>query len=669
MPTYFKGRVPPPNLDHLRLMSFLKHEPVLKSLPVANQPTWDSRTMGWIGPVKDQKQCGCMPGTDEVLTAKGWRRWDEYDYRTPLGTMNPATGMLEFQPPLQRHVYNYAGPLHYADHQSLDFALTPNHRLYVRKWNEAKRTLNDHYEFVEASKLGWYAGLPHATTGWLGTELKELGVGDRYYSGDDFLALVALVVSDGWAGGSESTKNLVSFCCFREDRIDMVRQLAHKLGIPESPSRPGVWTLTDGALAEWMRQNVYVGVELRAPFKSVPPLVKDASQKQIEHFLRFFGDQHIQEEGTRRFYSSSRWLIDDLQELLLRIGKRGTIEERPPREAMFRGRRIESHGPDLTLTERRTELLSVGKKRNVRTDYFKGKVYCATVANGLLVTRRDKKVLVSGNSCWDFSGTFVVESAFYKAGILKPDGSQALSEEYTLSCGRNGGCNGDDNTTVLADAKAHGLPLSSAYGPYDVGSGSPSRCRWTPNMTLYKLTDWGFADSNGGQGVTKVQDIKNCVAYYGCVGCAIAADDSFMNAPAGQVFKGSGSTQIDHDVAIVGWDDNVGAWIMRNSWGPSWCEQGYIRIAYGANEVGTESVFAFVTAPAPVPPGPTPVPPVPPAPVGPTPLFHLNFKKSMSRGNNIIVSLPCDVPAGVYDVTAQAARRAVPTAEAKLHKG
>ena len=33
-----------------------------------------------------------------------------------------------------------------------------------------------------------------------------------------------------------------------------------------------------------------------------------------------------------------------------------------------------------------------------------------------------------------------------------------LSEEYTLSCGRNGGCGGDDNTTVLDWAKATGLP-------------------------------------------------------------------------------------------------------------------------------------------------------------------------------------------------------------------
>jgi hypothetical protein len=70
-----------------------------------------------------------------------------------------------------------------------------------------------------------------------------------------------------------------------------------------------------------------------------------------------------------------------------------------------------------------------------------------------------------------------------------------------------------------------------------------------------------------------------------------------------QVFNGN-SRQINHDVALVGWDDAKGAWLLRNSWG-DWCDGGYCWIAYGANCVGTEPVFA--TVPSPEPP---PAPPV-----------------------------------------------------------
>lgn len=192
-------------------------------------------------------------------------------------------------------------------------------------------------------------------------------------------------------------------------------------------------------------------------------------------------------------------------------------------------------------------------------------------------------------SCWDFSGTGIVEIAYNKAGIGGGAGTFTLSEEYTLSCYKNGGCQGDDNTTVLDWAKSHGLPLSAVYPvAYDA---RPEACAYTPSMALYRVDDWGFAGSEGEAGVTPTTDIKAAIMAYGAVGCAVAADNTFMNHPAGSVFKGSGSKSIDHDVILVGWDDVTGSWILRNSWGAAWCEKGYMRIAYGANLIGTESVW------------------------------------------------------------------------------
>lgn len=190
-------------------------------------------------------------------------------------------------------------------------------------------------------------------------------------------------------------------------------------------------------------------------------------------------------------------------------------------------------------------------------------------------------------SCWDFSGTGIVEIAYNKAGVGGGAGKFILSEEYSLCCYKNGKCNGDDNTTVLDWAKATGLPLDKDFGPYIA---KPEPCPTKP-MTLYRVDDWGFAGSAKPNAVTPTADIKAAIMEYGAVGCAIAADDAFQNNPPGTVFKGSGSKKIDHDVILVGWNDAPGYWILRNSWGPAWCEEGYIRIAYGANLVGTESVW------------------------------------------------------------------------------
>ena len=204
-------------------------------------------------------------------------------------------------------------------------------------------------------------------------------------------------------------------------------------------------------------------------------------------------------------------------------------------------------------------------------------------------------------SCWDFSGTGIIDIAYNKAGIGGGPNVFVLSEEYTLSCCRNGGCGGDDNTTVLEYAKAYGLPLQSAYaspyGPYpNQNNCKIPACAWNQAMQMYKVTDWGFADgTSGNQSIPATQAIKSAIMNYGAVGAGIAADDAFQNIQPGTVFKDTGSTQIDHDIILIGWDDSKGAWLLRNSWGTVWADQGYCWIAYGANCVGTEAVWCEVS--------------------------------------------------------------------------
>lgn len=212
-------------------------------------------------------------------------------------------------------------------------------------------------------------------------------------------------------------------------------------------------------------------------------------------------------------------------------------------------------------------------------------------------------------TCWDFSGIRTIESALIKAGILKNDGSGMLSEQFIIDCNNTGACNGDDNVTVLQIAKNKGVPLTSEYGAYQAG---PHRCNLKSTEQMYLIDDWGFVDGTG-QGVTDTQKIKDAMQAYGVIGCAVAADGAFESWGDGNPsspFQGSGSRQIDHDVSLSGWVDTstavtlyVGAdlvttkangfWLMDNSWGTKWGMKGRMQIAYGANLIGTECVFAL----------------------------------------------------------------------------
>jgi len=339
----------------------------------------------------------CTTEDTEVLTNHGWIGWPEYDGKTLLGTVNQFTHQVEFQRPLSRQVLEYDGEMIYSTNRRIDFGVTPNHRMYVRKWNEQKRTLNDSYDFVAAENLGWYTGLMHAPSGFQGTELISVGVpGDREYTGDDFLALLAAIISDGFAGGSSKTKNLVSFCCFTDKDYDRLSALAYRCGFKESPSRRGVWNRWGaGSLANWIRANCYTG-ELGAWNKRIPDIVKWTSERQIKLFLTFYHDQK-HSSPMSMYYSTSKQCVDDLQELLLRIGKRSTLSW----DVSGRSRKM------CRLVVSDTDRLCLDKKKHIEQDKYKGLVYCATVPNGTLITRRNGSVLISGN-CWTWSATAVM---------------------------------------------------------------------------------------------------------------------------------------------------------------------------------------------------------------------------------------------------------------------
>src|SRR3954451_2839279 len=100
------------------------------------------------GPIPSQDQNGkgfCHSEDTECLTSNGWVPFPEYNWKDPLATINQTTHRMEFQPPLQKHVYEYDGPMVQSTNRRIDFSVTPDHKMYVRKWDERLRTLSRNY--------------------------------------------------------------------------------------------------------------------------------------------------------------------------------------------------------------------------------------------------------------------------------------------------------------------------------------------------------------------------------------------------------------------------------------------------------------------------------------------------------------------------------------------
>lgn len=174
----------------------------------------------------------------------------------------------------------------------------------------------------------------------------------------------------------------------------------------------------------------------------------------------------------------------------------------------------------------------------------------------------------SCGSCWAFSITAVVESLVkIKTPASKPD----LAEQTLVDCSQYN-CSGG-NMDAFDYVVKSGLTNTANY-PYREANG---RCKVKKNAPRQKVKSWAYVGSATVSPTT--EQIKTAIKQYGVVSVVVAATNSFM-AYSNGVYNKCDGRGINHMVNLVGWNDADGAWIMRNSWGPTWGEQGYMRIKY-----------------------------------------------------------------------------------------
>jgi len=179
-------------------------------------------------------------------------------------------------------------------------------------------------------------------------------------------------------------------------------------------------------------------------------------------------------------------------------------------------------------------------------------------------------------SCWAFSSTGEIESrAAIKSGTLV-----SLSEQMLVDCSKkqgNEGCNGGlmDNAFKYVEQKG-GLCTEADY-PYDAKTGrlcKADSCTVKDAITSYKDVAKNSEDQLGAA----IQD--------GPVSVAIQANKAVFQHYKSGVVNGkccdgllAQHCKLDHGVLLVG--SVNGAWKVKNSWGPTWGDKGYVMLAKG----------------------------------------------------------------------------------------
>jgi cathepsin L len=189
-------------------------------------------------------------------------------------------------------------------------------------------------------------------------------------------------------------------------------------------------------------------------------------------------------------------------------------------------------------------------------------------------------------SCWAFSATGSTEGAvFLKHGHLT-----SLSEQQLVDCSGsygNAGCNGGLMDSAFKYVQVNGLCTESAY-PYTAKNGA---CRSTSCTASVDSKITGYKD------VTHTENALGAAVDITPVSVAIEADQSGFQLYKSGVFCGTCGTALDHGVLAVGYGDEgtTAYWKVKNSWGTSWGEQGYIRMCRNSNKCGISNEPSYPT--------------------------------------------------------------------------
>jgi hypothetical protein len=381
----------------------------------------------------------CASQDTETLTRTGFKLYDDIKDDEEIATYNPETKKIEYHVPTARVKFDVNnGELMHFENQWMDHMVSTNHRCWVQGANDGLWAIRRADEVEIGQRManiadwdGEYVdavtikrqnahGKPDAT--WtipINSYVQFLG----YYLAEGYLA--------SWKLNHRYTKRIAknqpdveNKCVYaavlsqavNEDftlsdkaaRLDgAVRALPFNCGVHKRIGKSGCknslsWTITNRALAQHLlRECGYKSIG-----KHIPTWVKNLPQEQLRLLWNALLDGDgctISADGVTKqyeYYTISKQLADDVQEICLKLGWFAKIVTRPNTGKKCQGSCkykvvvVPTECKERAGYSRNPRLLAGSIKRVPYTGF----IYCFEVPNHLFIMRRNGKIVITGNS-------------------------------------------------------------------------------------------------------------------------------------------------------------------------------------------------------------------------------------------------------------------------------
>jgi len=349
----------------------------------------------------------CYDDQTEVLTRKGWKLFKDVAPEDEIATRQLGSARIIYAKPTALMSYYYEGPMYCVEQRRIDLCVTPNHRMLT---SYKKRDGSEAMRFEVAGEILHKCNRYHLTCDWEEEEASSFILPAYHYLNggyipelrpaveipmDDWLCFLGWYIAEGTLDrtgkkapgrinvnqniGPSSDRVAAAFrriadtieCSYGTYQFRDRRQIAHYLYSTQ--------------LAVYLRQ---LGTSLK---KHIPREFLALSRRQ----LRILFDALMDGDGTwmdreqqyGRYYTSSRQLADDVQEIALKLGLSANVSK---------------FGEEYRVNITRTTVFQVNQQPEDPNDWledYTGEVYCCEVpGDGIIMVRRNGKPIWCGNS-------------------------------------------------------------------------------------------------------------------------------------------------------------------------------------------------------------------------------------------------------------------------------
>jgi len=204
---------------------------------------------------------------------------------------------------------------------------------------------------------------------------------------------------------------------------------------------------------------------------------------------------------------------------------------------------------------------------------------------------KNQHIPVYCGSCWAHGTTSALSD---RINIARKNAwpQVSLSTQVVINCAGAGSCQGGDPSGVYDWAHTDGIPEDSCQtymamnGQCDAlgtcqtclpgaNTTDAGQCQPVTKFNRWKVSQYGT--------ISGVDQMKAEIYARGPIACGVDATPA-MDAYTGGIFsEDNPNPEINHEISLVGWGTENGTsyWLLRNSWGSYWGENGYMRIVMG----------------------------------------------------------------------------------------